>query len=258
MLLLLLDDKRQGLVIRIANHLTVLTLIYITHTSGALIGYAAGMLYRFVYAEGNHSRWMRWAMMIAIVLTIAAVFALIPANTFRAADLIVDKVKVAGENADRVLSGKQIEYYEIIQKKGADVTSGAWRLFHWHQLWGKYWESGLDKILFGFGVGTTTSLFHMKPHNDYLRLLLETGIAGLSLFLFVWVSMYRQMDVKYRWAVVMVAVYSVTENNYDHFLSMSLLVLYMLGAKKTREHRVDLPAQRDCEALSPLTEMQMT
>ncbi len=234
MLLFLIDDKRWGPVIRTANHLMVLTLIYVTHTSGALIGYAAGMVYRFVHGEGGGILVRRSIYAVVIAVTAAAVFMTIPANTFRAVDQIVEKIKVARENVDRVSSGKEIAYYEIIQKEGSDVTSGAWRLDHWHRIWKKFWDSDMDKILFGYGIGVTPVLFGLKAHNDYLRLLFETGIVGLSIFLVIWASIYRNMDVQYRWVVVMVAVYCLTENNYDHFPSMSLLALYALGAGKQR------------------------
>jgi O-antigen ligase len=84
----------------------------------------------------------------------------------------------------------------------------------------------------------------MKSHNDYLRLLLETGIIGFALFLFIWGAVYLKMGVQYRWAVVMVAIYCITENNYDHFPAMSLLIFYMLSAKELTEQKelpVDAP-----------------
>jgi hypothetical protein len=182
--------------------------------------------------------------MFIVVCATALVFVAIPANTFRPVDLVIDKIMVACENVGRVKSGKQIEYYDIIQKQGADVTSGAWRLYHWHRLWGKFWSSDFEKILFGYGVGTTTYLFKMKPHNDYLRLLLETGIVGFALFLFIWGAIYLRMEVQYRWAVVMVAIYCITENNYDHFPAMSLLIFYMLSANsqnRQEERSVNVP-----------------
>jgi hypothetical protein len=40
------------------------------------------------------------------------------------------------------------------------------------------------------------------------------------------------MDIKYRWVVLMIAVFSFTENNYDHFPAMSLLAFYMIGSNK--------------------------
>jgi len=237
MLLLLMHERRKRGVIRGLNHMIVLSLIYVSHTSGALIAYAAGMLHRFFFTNKKYSAHIKVLIMFIAVVAAAIILIFIPPNTFSPLDTTIDKIKIARENIDRVLSNKPIEYYEIIERQGRDVTSGLWRLDYWHHLWIKFWASSPEKIMFGHGIGTTTAMFKMRPHNDYLRLLLETGIVGFLLFMTVWIVIYRNMEVKYRWAVIMVAIFCITENNYDHFPAMSLLVLYMLGAKKRHGQR---------------------
>ncbi len=177
----------------------------------------------------------QWGPIISyycIYIGIIFILVSIPANTFRPIDTAIAKIKVVRDNMDRVFSSKQIDYGEISERQGQNVTSGLWRLYFWHRIWGRFWDSSVDRILFGYDVGTVPPTFGNRPHNDYWRLLYETGLFGFILFMIIWVVIYRKMDTKYRWAVIMIAVYCISENNYDHFPAMSLLALYMLGAKK--------------------------
>lgn len=234
MLPLLVKNESKGGLVRGANHLVVLTLIYVSHTSGAIVGYFAGMLHRFIFANREGSVVIRSMVMTIAVAAATIIFFAIPANTFRPVDRAIENIAVAGENIGRVFSGKSIEYSDIVERQGDDVTSGAWRLSHWRRLWVRFWDSSFDKVLFGYGIGSSAAIFQLKPHNDYLRLLLETGIVGFVFFMAVWVMIYLRTYERYRWAVIMVAVFCVTENNYDHFPAMSLLVLYMMGAAKSK------------------------
>jgi O-antigen ligase len=58
-------------------------------------------------------------------------------------------------------------------------TSLEWRVLQWKGLI-NYWK---DSFLFGQGYGATTTGLLMNgalPHNEYVRLLVETGIVGVS------------------------------------------------------------------------------
>jgi O-antigen ligase len=207
----------------------VISLIIISRTSGALLGYLVGLIYSTFFTKKNKR------LIGIVLLTVAASLAIgflvsMPAGTLKSVDNTLEKIELAKENINRVLSERKIDFYAIIERKGADVTSGLWRLYQWHRIMALFVDSTFDKVLFGYGIGTTDVLFKLKAHNDYLRLLLETGLIGLCLNLIVWLTLYRRMASQYRWIVIMIAVYCITENNYDHFPAMSILVLYMIGA----------------------------
>ncbi|MEN6509148.1 MAG: O-antigen ligase family protein [Smithella sp.] len=231
-LLFLVDDRRSRTLIRKINNVIVIILIYISRTSGAILGYACGLAHRYLFLKNSKFSFVRFlTLMLGLTLT-TIIFLWLPQNTFKPIDVIIRKLAIAQEHSSKVFSNRQINYHEIIQKEKENVTSGLWRFYHWHKIMGDYLNSSFDKILFGHGIGTTDILFKMKAHNDYLRLLFEIGLIGLFFNIVTWVLLYRRMDLKYRWIVIMVAFFCITENNYDHFPAMSLLVFYMIGANK--------------------------
>lgn len=62
------------------------------------------------------------------------------------------------------------------------TESYTWRLIQWQ----KTWRESKSDLLFGKGFGAsenTIPLGGYLPHNDYLRIIYETGIFGLLLFL---------------------------------------------------------------------------
>jgi O-antigen ligase len=239
------DENRTGRLIKVLNQALVLFLIYLSHTSGALLGYLAGMLYRFIFGKSRFPVIVRWAAVAAGLILAAAIFVSIPPKTFKVVDATTMKIKIASDNIDRVLSDKPIDFYGFIEKNGQDVTSAVWRLYHWNLILNKFRDSSLDKILFGYGIGTMESLFYLKAHNDYLRFLFQTGMIGLLLNLLVWGTLYRRMEVSYRWVAVMIAVFCISENNYDNFPAMSLLAFYMLGARRRGQDKLPNPNPPD-------------
>lgn len=229
MLLMLTNTESPRPFIKGASHIIVIALLLLSRTGGALLGYLAG----FVHLNILSHKKKRLTGIIILLVSVSLVFGLfvaMPEKTIKPVDSILDKFEIVEKNIDRVLSGKQIDFYSIIEKKGEDVTSGLWRIFQWHRILTIFVQSSPDKILFGYGIGTTDILFKLKAHNDYLRLLFETGLFGIVFNLAVWIILYRRMGSNYRWIAIMIAIFCITENNYDHFPAMSLLTLYMIGA----------------------------
>lgn len=80
---------------------------------------------------------------------------------------------------------------------GLNLTAGAnsrnsieWRVFHWEQFL-QYWR---ESPLFGQGYGATSSGLLMKgaiPHNEYVRILVETGVVGFVILLTILVLLLR-------------------------------------------------------------------
>jgi hypothetical protein len=81
--------------------------------------------------------------------------------------------------------------------------------------------------LFGFGIGSSPVLLGKLPHNEYLRVLFEQGIAGLILFLYAWRVIVRAAPASVRYVALIVAIYSISENNLDNFPFMSLFILFL-------------------------------
>ncbi|MGD1076413.1 MAG: hypothetical protein ABR903_10120, partial [Thermodesulfovibrionales bacterium] len=123
-LLLLVNEDRSGKLIKGATQAVVLFLIYISHTSGALLAYLVGILYRFIYGDGRLPMIARWAAVVTGMVLAVTIFVSIPPNTFKRLDSTTEKIQVTWDNVNRVLSGRAIDYYGIIERKGQDVTSG--------------------------------------------------------------------------------------------------------------------------------------
>lgn len=231
MLLFLNNSESSGSFTKRASHIIVITLLFLSRTSGAFIGYLAGFLHLNLFAKKRNLITTIFILFVSISLTIA-LFSAIPKDEFKAVDTTKDKIEVIEKNYNRILSGKEINFYSIIERQGVDNTSGLWRLYQWHRILNLFFHSSFGKIMFGYGIGTTDIIFKLKAHNDYIRVLFETGIVGLILNLIIWIVLYRRMAMQYRWIVIMIALFCFTENNYDHFPAMSLLALYMISAGK--------------------------
>lgn len=231
MLLLLTNSESSRSSAMRAGHFVVIALLFLSRTSGALIGYFVGFIHLNLYAKKRNLIQRSILLSVSISLVIVLFIAL-PNGRLEVIDTTKEKIAIVEKNYSRVLSGNQINFYSIVERQGVDNTSGLWRLYQWHRILTFFFCSSLDKIMFGYGIGTTDILFKQKPHNDYIRILFETGIIGLILNLIVWGVLYRRMVVEYRWIVIAIAVFCFTENNYDHFPAMSLLALYMISTGK--------------------------
>ncbi len=229
MLLFLVDYGRLGKIVGGLHLALVVFLIYLSHTSGALLSFLIGIMYRFIDRKSGIPIIAKWTLVMACIGLSIFIFVSIPPKTLEVVDATNAKVTLAVNNISRVFSDKPIDFYEMIQENGQDVTSGVWRLYHWNRILHVFRNSNLVEILFGHGIGTIDSVFGIEAHNDYIRFLFQTGLTGLLLSLFVWVMLFHRMEEQYRWVAVMIACYCMTENNYDNFLAMSLLAFCMMG-----------------------------
>ena len=230
MLLFLTDMDSSQSLRRFFSKVIVIFLILITRTSGALLGLLVGFSYQFWLVKPQ--RIIRVFMLTVIIGIVIWSILILPKGTLPVIDTSLEKLETAQKNLNRAFSGKSIDFYNINESKGSDVTSALWRIYQWNKILIFFMNSSLDKILFGYGIGTTDILFKLKAHNNYIRILFETGIVGFILNMFVWILLYRRMDLKYRSLVIMVSVFCLTENNYDHFPAMSLLAFFMLSTKR--------------------------
>lgn len=226
----LVDPEKIKAPVRWINHIIVLLMVYFSRTAGALVSYFIATGYRLLLGRNGRMAAFRAVSLTTVCLMSACVVYLIPPEVMGSFGSPVKKIEVVRENATKVLSGKKIDYYSIIMKERQDVTSGIWRLEHWGEMIRNVRCSSPDKQLFGFGIGSSMTNLGILPHNDYLRIFYETGLVGLFLNMAIWTVLYRRMDKKYRWVSVAIAVFCMTENNYDHFPAMSLLAFYMIGA----------------------------
>jgi hypothetical protein len=167
----------------------------------------------------------------ALIATDGAKF--LPATRF------MNQITVVQSQFHNVLEGDAIAYYEQERVLGSGTGSAVWRLAHWRHTLQIYGEGTAVQKLFGFGPGSTVAIMGILPHNEYIRLLFETGLIGFCLFLYAWFRTIRNAGHEVRYIGIIVAIYSFSENNFDNFPFMSLLILGL--SAKAAMHRPEPP-----------------
>lgn len=107
-----------------------------------------------------------------------------------------------------IFSERAYEQYSIISEKLnvnliiekaenlnlGGMGSGIWRLTYWVSILMAFFKEGIQHIILGIGIDSMSKgnyifpVMYKDPHNDYLRLFVEFGIAGLSLIIY---NIYR-------------------------------------------------------------------
>jgi len=126
-----------------------------------------------------------------------------------------------------VIDGINVNYGYLAFHYGKDALSGIWRLEHWSNIIYEFFNAPSLNILFGHGIGSTRVIFNTLPHNEYLRILFEQGMIGLSLFSLFYLTVLKKTLKRYRYIILMFLIFSFTENNLDNFFYMSLLMIFM-------------------------------
>jgi O-antigen ligase len=170
----------------------------------------------------NMMNMKRRIALIAFLIVALVGFALHPSGQKRFQD-----IPAASDVVETVRSGK---YY--------GEGSFAWRMLNWHLLLGE-WRK---KPLCGYGLATTIDLISpLKnvPHNDYLRFLVETGLTGLAMFLYLLTNLGQQLWKVYRrfrkdnieisyLALIMFSVYAawMVGSFADNFITVTAFQYY--------------------------------
>ena len=231
----LIDDTSNRSV-RWFTHLLVLLLIVLSGTAGAMEGYLLGRFYQVCQVQRSSRRVLLMLLTIVGVILMVITFRQ-TLRTNHATKFVTEKIDIAVENIPLILAGRQINYGPIEERNGEGMASGLWRLEHWRRTILLYRAGTPMQQLFGYGIGTSDLLLGKKPHNDYLRMLLEMGLIGALAVAVVWGLLVRRMAPASRWVFVMFAVYALTENNADNFVAVTLLALFVTSVTMSAEHR---------------------
>jgi hypothetical protein len=160
---------------------------------------------------------------------------------------LTNQLSVMRTDFQKVIQGDDIAYYEQERALGSGSASAIWRLAHWRRTLGVYSDGTILQMVFGFGPGSSTEILGILPHNEYLRILFEHGIAGFALFIFAWYRLIRNAPSGVQYVGLIFAIYSFSENNLDNFPFMSLFILCLSATSATaslplRWTRAPLPA----------------
>ena len=138
---------------------------------------------------------------------------------------LVNQISMMRSDLDDVLSGVEIAYYQKEKVMGSGSGSAIWRVMQWRKTLVNYFDGNPAQQLFGIGIGVSPRILGVLPHNEYLRILFEQGLAGFALFIFAWVRIIKTAPAEIRYIGLIAALYSFSENNLDNFPFMALLIL---------------------------------
>lgn len=224
LLLFFIDPVRDKWFVRVAAHGIVAAILAFSGTSGAVVAYLIGLL---VHLGGMVSKRVR-----SVVFSMATVAGLATVAFLSMGGLrllpetrLINQISVMGDQMQNVINGSNIAYYAQERVLGSGTGSALWRVEHWRQTLALWLDGTAVQQIFGFGIGSTVRIMGILPHNEYLRILFEQGIVGLSLFLFAWYRLIRAAPVQVRYIGLIVAIYSFSENNLDNFPFMALFIL---------------------------------
>ena len=104
-------------------------------------------------------------------------------------------------------------------------SSFIWRLTYWLRISKTFLGGSLLQILFGNGLGASLIDFGILPHNEYLRLLYEEGLIGITLFFSIAIGLFRRLSSKGRILFICYAVFIFSENTFDTFFAFMIFLI---------------------------------
>ncbi|MEA3225774.1 MAG: hypothetical protein U9Q07_07460, partial [Planctomycetota bacterium] len=150
---------------------------------------------------------------------------------FPIASRIVAQLSVIMEELPLAVSGYEFDYARLSSKYGMSDFSGIWRISHWRTSFDIVAKANTFQLLFGHGIGSANLLLYKLPHNDYLRVLIEQGIVGLTLTAAFFLTLFRRINWKYWHCIVVVGLYCISENNMDNLLFMCIFAFFLASAQ---------------------------
>ncbi|MDA8388754.1 MAG: hypothetical protein M0Z58_08865 [Nitrospiraceae bacterium] len=221
-----INEEKDGLPAKAAIHLFVLFILALSATSGALIAYLAAWAYkarRKIFRAGP--------LLIALPALAAAPLYAGRLMEIQAVRKIAAQATVLRLYLPGVLRMQRLDYGRIMARYGASSLSGIWRVKQGLRALGVIAKGGLIHLLFGNGIGSSAYLLGSLPHNEYLRVLLEQGVAGFALVMGLFFMVARRLDKRYTHILLMFGVFCFTENNLDNLLFMSVFIFFIATAQ---------------------------
>ncbi len=163
-------------------------------------------------------------LLSAAAMAVAGVLYFVPFEfgVFTRFKPVVDSILLI---ADGRIDLRTVTYGELVALLQTTDVSFIFRLKHWLDLLDIYTAAPIENWVFGFGVSSSIQLsaVGLVPHNDYLRLLFESGAVAFAGFVaMIAIILYR---CGRRWEAVpliSVSIYFFSENLIDNFVAMAV------------------------------------
>ena len=221
------------------------------------------VLYSFIFAyKKNKQRIVRITyvaitglMLMALVMTgsrgglIAlvagvAVFLTNTENGFKIRNVVLGGIFVAitGIILQYFVSGDLAERFTL---QSVLSNGGTGRVTIWENAIKAFGESNIFRMLIGYGYGsfpdTMKDLFgtYVGSHNDFLGVLLDLGIVGIFLLIYMWISMFKssKKNDKYSESALLVIMLIGSLSMELLIKKMFWLVVYLVVVPVVQENR---------------------
>jgi len=233
-LLFLIDEEKDNRVRKILIHAVLLLFLLLSGTSGAILAYLGAMLFKcFILLKSSNKYRNKWVL-VPIGIALILLVCMLTTNLFMDVPIvkrIANQLSLVWHELPLAASGYELDYGNMSNMYDIDDFSGLWRISHWRTCIDVIADANIIQLLCGYGIGSSNLLMYKEPHNDYLRVLIEQGIIGLTLYFAFFMTVFRRFDSRYWYCIVAVALYCFTENNMDNLLFMSIFVFFLASGQ---------------------------
>jgi O-antigen ligase len=233
-LLFLINEEKDSRARNISIHALLILFLLLSGTSGAILAYLGAMSFKYFVLLKSSPRYRNTWILALVSIAVVVLGCLLTIDLFMDVPIIkriVTQLSLVQHELPLAASGYELDYGNLSNMYGTSDCSGIWRISHWRTCIDVIADANMVQLLCGYGIGASSLLLYKVPHNDYLRVLMEQGIIGLTLYMAFFLTVYYRIDSRYRYCIVAVALYCFTENNMDNLLFMSMFVFFLASAQ---------------------------
>jgi hypothetical protein len=253
-LLFLIDEEKDSAARKFSIHAILILFLLLSGTSGAILAYCCAMLFKYLLILKSVHRYRNKWVLLPFGITLLALGIMLTTNLFMDVPIvkrIVSQLYMIWHELPLAASGYVLDYGSLSNLYGTGDCSGLWRIAHWRTCIDIIADANTTQLLCGYGIGASSLLLYKVPHNDYLRVLMEQGIIGLTLYIAFFLTVLRRIDSRYLYCIVAVALYCFSENNMDNLFFMSIFVFFLASAQnKVQTQPVITTRRKDNDAHS--------
>ncbi|MHC4204402.1 MAG: O-antigen ligase family protein [Planctomycetota bacterium] len=234
-LLFLIDEEKDSRAKKLSIHAILILFLLLSGTGGAILAYLGAMMFKYLLLLKSTRRYRNKWVLLPIGIALLLLGCLMTIHLFMDIPIvkrIVTQLYMVWHELPLAASGYELDYGHLNRMYGTNDCSGIWRISHWRTCVDVVADANIVQLLCGHGIAASTLLLYNVPHNDYLRVLIEQGIIGLTLYIAFFLTMFRRIDSKHWYCIVMIALYCFSENNMENLLFMSLFVFFLASAQK--------------------------
>ena len=233
-LLFLINEQKDSRAKKFSIHAILVLFLLLSGTSGAILAYLGAMLFKYFVLLKSFRRYRNKWILVLISLALVMLGCMLTTHLYMDVPIvkrIVTQLYLVWHELPLAASGYELDYGNLSSMYGTSDCSGVWRISHWRTCVDVIADANIVQLLCGYGIGASSLLLYKVPHNDFLRVLMEQGILGLTLYIAFFLTVFRRIDWRHRYCIVAIALYCFSENNMDNLLFMSIFAFFLASAQ---------------------------